>query len=103
MADFGFWIYAVFIWSWAWTFLALWTSARNNQKYWFLTHAVLGLFAVGVYGIVPIVYLYLSRKQVKGFAPMTTPEVEPLSGITQLSEVTPKATPKKVATTKKKK
>lgn len=47
-------ILAVSIWSVIWKGVALWKSARNKQKYWFIAILVLNTI-----GIVEIVYLLL--------------------------------------------
>jgi len=54
-------LYLVFIWSILWKGLALWRSAQNNQKQWFI--AILILNTVG---ILEIVYLFgFSKKKMR--------------------------------------
>jgi methionyl-tRNA synthetase len=56
----------VIAWSFVWKGIALWTSARNSQKTWFVV-----LLIVNTVGILEILYLYFfqenkgSQKKVK--------------------------------------
>ena len=47
---------ALLIWGLFWKGLALWNSARNTQKYWFVA-----LLVVNTVGILEIIYLFLFR------------------------------------------
>jgi hypothetical protein len=49
---------ALVIWSIAWTGLALWKSAQNKQKYWFIAMLILSTA-----GILEIVYLLFFQKK----------------------------------------
>ncbi len=52
-------IYIIMVWSIAWKGLALWHSARNNQKNWFLV-----MLVINTIGIMEIVYLFgFSKKK----------------------------------------
>ncbi len=46
------------IWSMFWKGMALWKSARNSQKYWFLV-----LLVLNTIGIVEILYLSFFQKK----------------------------------------
>ncbi|MCJ7805097.1 DUF5652 family protein [Patescibacteria group bacterium] len=48
------------VWSLIWKGLALWKSARNNQRYWFVA-----LLIVNTVGLLEIVYLAFFQKKVK--------------------------------------
>lgn len=48
------------IWSLIWKGFALWHSARNKQKYWFIP-----LLAINLLGIPEIVYLLFFQKEGK--------------------------------------
>lgn len=50
-------IAAIFLWTLVWKGLALWYSARNGQKTWFIA-----LLLVQSVGILPIIYLFLFSK-----------------------------------------
>lgn len=45
-------------WDIVWKGIALWRSARHNQRYWFIA-----LLAINSIGILPIVYLYFFQKK----------------------------------------
>ena len=47
---------ALLIWGLFWKGLALWNSARNTQKYWFVA-----LLVLNTAGILEILYLFLFR------------------------------------------
>lgn len=44
------------LWELVWTSFALWRAARRNQPYWFIA-----LLVVNSVGILPIIYLILTR------------------------------------------
>jgi hypothetical protein len=47
------------LWVLPWKGVALWKSARNNQKWWFIF-----LLAINTLAILPIIYIfYFSRKK----------------------------------------
>ncbi len=48
---------AVLVWSLAWKGMALWRSARNNQRNWFVA-----LLVVNTLGLLEIFYLFLWDK-----------------------------------------
>jgi methionyl-tRNA synthetase len=50
-------LYALFVWGLLWKGLALWYSARNKQKKWFLA-----LLIINSVGILSILYLFLFSK-----------------------------------------
>jgi hypothetical protein len=53
------WVLIIFVWSFAWKAFALWRSARNNDKVWFIVLAI-----VNTAGILEIFYLfYFSKKE----------------------------------------
>ena len=71
MADVSFlqmynqWMYLfviLLIWETVWKGIALWKSAKETQKYWFI--AILILNTVG---ILPILYIFVFKKGKKGF------------------------------------
>ena len=45
------------IWSLVWSGLALWKSARNNDRYWFIA-----LLIINTAGILEMLYLFLFAK-----------------------------------------
>lgn len=49
---------AIVIWTLFWKGLALWTSARNNHKAWFIV-----LLVLNTAGILEIIYYFFFRKQ----------------------------------------
>lgn len=51
-------IYIVMIWSMIWKGLALWHSARNGQKNWFLI-----ILVINTVGILEILYLFIFSKE----------------------------------------
>lgn len=54
-------LYAVLLWSLLWKGLALWNSARNDQRNWFIVMLVLNTI-----GILEIAYLfYFAKKRMK--------------------------------------
>jgi hypothetical protein len=46
------------IWELVWKTIALWKSARNNHKVWFICIAF-----INTAGILPIVYILMNRKK----------------------------------------
>jgi len=48
------------IWSLIWKGLALWKSAKNNQKYWFVA-----LLVLSTIGVLEIIYLAFFQKKGK--------------------------------------
>jgi len=48
----------VVIWSMIWKGIALWRSARNTHKWWFIA-----LFVLSTAGILPIIYLAFFQKR----------------------------------------
>ncbi|OGM74981.1 hypothetical protein A2191_03930 [Candidatus Woesebacteria bacterium RIFOXYA1_FULL_38_9] len=61
-SKFGFWphflIWPLLIWSLFWKGMALWRSARDQQKEWFLI-----LLVLNTAGILEIVYLFFFAKE----------------------------------------
>ena len=55
LAGWGFGLLA--IWSLFWKGLALWKSARNDERYWFV-----GLLVINTMGILEILYLFVFAK-----------------------------------------
>ena len=55
----GFWmiISILIVWSLIWKGIALWYSAKNKEKYWFI-----GLFLINTLGILEIIYLVFVAK-----------------------------------------
>lgn len=47
------------IWTLSWKGIALWRSAKNNQKYWFVT-----VFLLNTFGILEILYLSFFQKKI---------------------------------------
>lgn len=47
----------IFIWSYIWKLLALWKSARNNSRIWFIILAL-----VNTVGILEILYIFVFSK-----------------------------------------
>ena len=54
------WLLLLVIWAAIWKFIALWKSARNNQRGWFIAMAILNTA-----GILPIVYIVWFQKKRK--------------------------------------
>jgi len=51
-------LFLLLFWVLPWKGFALWRSAQNNQKWWFIA-----IFVLNTLGILPIVYLfYFSKK-----------------------------------------
>ncbi len=55
--DYGWLVILSLIWSIIWKGMALWHSARNDQRGWFIT-----LLIVNTLGILEIIYLLMFRK-----------------------------------------
>ena len=55
--QYWFLLYPLLIWSLIWKGMALWRSARNGQKYWFIA-----LLIVNTVGILEIIYLKFFAK-----------------------------------------
>lgn len=51
----------VMIWSVVWKGLAMWKSAKNNQRYWFV--ALLVLSTLGILDIIYIAFFQKKRKK----------------------------------------
>lgn len=65
-------IIAITAWDLFWRGLALWKSARKEQKYWFIA-----LLIVNSVGLLPIIYLlWEGRKQPKRVSQPTTVKVK---------------------------
>lgn len=47
----------IYLWSFFWKGVGLWKSAKNNQKYWFIS-----MLVVNTVGILEIVYLSFFQK-----------------------------------------
>lgn len=55
------WILIVLgVWDIIWRGIALWKSARHNQRYWFVA-----LMVINSVGILPLVYLRFFQKNIK--------------------------------------
>ena len=54
----GFWLLLIIAWTILWKGLALWKSARNDQRYWFVV-----LLVVNTLGILEILYLFVFAKE----------------------------------------
>jgi len=68
----GLWIIPLLIWSLVWKGMALWKSARLNQKKWFIA-----LLIVNTLGILEILYLYVfSKKRETTLPPNATGSTE---------------------------
>lgn len=52
-----FWILFLITWDFVWKTMALWKSARNGQKFWFIALAL-----INSVGILPLIYLVFFRK-----------------------------------------
>lgn len=48
----------LFVWSLAWKGMALWKSARRENKYWFVA-----LLVINTVGILEILYIYIFSKK----------------------------------------
>ena len=97
--DIGVWYIVISVWEMVWKGLAMWKSAKNDQKYWFIS-----VFILNTIGILPIIYLGFFQKGRRKdiISPESLGSLEP---IPELKEVKPKKKPKKTAknkTTKKK-
>jgi hypothetical protein len=51
-------LYILFVWSLIWNGLALWHSAKNNQKNWFVV-----MLVIHTAGILEIAYLFFFAKK----------------------------------------
>jgi len=50
------------LWEALWTLIALWFSARNNHKIWFLLCGIINLF-----GLIELIYLFSKTNFFKSF------------------------------------
>lgn len=57
LEKYTFLIVAIVIWELLWKFIALWKSARNNHRSWYIA-----MSAINSIGILPIIYLIKYRK-----------------------------------------
>lgn len=57
LAQVPFWLISLVVWDFIWKGLALWRSARNGHKIWFIF-----LMVVNSAGILPIIYLVFFQK-----------------------------------------
>jgi methionyl-tRNA synthetase len=64
---FGATILLMVLWSLIWKGIALWHSARNKQKVWFIV-----LLIVNTLGILEIIYILFFRKNMNGNVSTTT-------------------------------
>ncbi len=55
---FGAWFIVLIIWTLLWKGYALWTSAKNNQKGWFVA-----LLVINTVGILEIIYIFCVAKK----------------------------------------
>lgn len=53
----GLWLVPVMVWSLFWKGLALWKSAKNDEKYWFMA-----LLVINTMGILELSYLFIFAK-----------------------------------------
>lgn len=51
-------IYPLIVWALFWKGLALWKSARNGQKWWYVA-----ILIVNSLGILPIIYLIIDKRK----------------------------------------
>jgi hypothetical protein len=58
VAPFNEYLIVLIIWSVIWKGIALWKSARNNQKYWFV-----GILVLNTLGIIEIIYIKFFQKK----------------------------------------
>lgn len=54
------WLIPLIIWELVWKGIALWKSAKNNQRKWFIA-----LFLLNTAGILPIIYLKFFQRSDK--------------------------------------
>ena len=54
----GGWLILILLWTFVWKGLALWKSARNDQRYWFVA-----LLVINTLGILEILYLFVFAKE----------------------------------------
>ncbi|MBR9682012.1 MAG: hypothetical protein GOV00_04425, partial [Candidatus Altiarchaeota archaeon] len=73
--ELGSWWIAIALWEMVWKGVAMWKSAKNNQKYWFLS-----VFIFNTVGLLPIMYLYFFQKRKR----CDIVEPEPLSSLETL-------------------
>lgn len=60
------WFYIIGLWSLIWKGLALWRSAHNEQKIWFVV-----LLVINTFGILELVYLFKFARK-----PLTIDEIK---------------------------
>lgn len=53
----GFWLFLIIVWSFIWKGWALWLSARNGSKGWFIA-----LLIINTLGILEILYIFVFSK-----------------------------------------
>jgi hypothetical protein len=58
--EYQLWIIPIIIWEVIWKGIALWYSAKQHKKIWFVF-----ILIVNSIGILPIIYLIINRKEIK--------------------------------------
>ena len=96
----GTWYIVIALWEMVWKGLAMWKSAKNNQKYWFIA-----VFVFNTVGLLPLLYLYFFQKKKRYDIIETEPlnALEKLEPLPELKESKPKKAVKKRKVAKKKK
>ena len=55
--NYGFWLAPIMLWSLFWKGLALWKSAKEDNKYWFIA-----LLIINSMGLIELSYLFIFAK-----------------------------------------
>ena len=93
--DLGYWWIVIAIWDMVWRGIAMWKSAKNDQRNWFLA-----VFIFETFGLLPLFYLYFAQKKKRDdiVEPEPMSLLEKLEPLSEMKEFTPV---KKVAAVKK--
>ena len=98
--DLGYWWIVIAIWDMVWRGIAMWKSAKNDQKNWFLA-----VFSFETFGLLPLFYLYFAQKKKR--LDIVEPEpmslLEKLEPLSEIKEFTPVKKVEAVKKTVKKK
>jgi hypothetical protein len=57
MSGYGYWLAPIMLWSLFWKGMALWKSAKNDEKYWFVA-----LLVINTMGLLELSYLFIFAK-----------------------------------------
>ena len=93
--ELGYWLAIITIWELIWKGIAMWKSAKNGQKNWFIA-----IFVLNTVGLLPIVYLYFFQRG-KRFDVLETEPMDSIGKLEPLTELKEVKAPKKRVVKKK--